>query len=137
MNIEAALDTYLRADTTLMAYLGGAGAPTLTTGRLYWMQAPEGATLPYVVYTMVSDTDAIEFFGTQNAGQGRVQISAVSTSKTGKAIADRIRTLLRYSKGTIGGLTTWTIEPVNRYDSFNADTSRYVFGSDYIWHAEY
>ena len=137
MTIENALDTYLRADATLMGYLGGAVAPTLTTGRLYYLQAPEGASLPYVVYTIVSDTDVIEFFGTQDAGQGRVQIDVVSTAKSGKAIELRIRSLLRYHSGTTGGLATWTIEPVNRRESFNADTSRYVFSADYIWHAQY
>ena len=137
MTIEQALDTYLRADATLMSLIGGVTSPTLTTGRLYWLQAPEGASLPYVVFTMVSDTDVIEHFGTQDAGQGRAQFDIVGTARGNKNIEQRIRTLLRYAHGTIGGLSMWTIEPMGRREKYNADTLRYVFSSDYLCHAEY
>lgn len=137
MTIENALDSFLRADTTLMALIGGGTAPTLTTARLYWLQAPEGASLPYVVFTMVSDTDVIEHFGKQDAGQGRAQFDVVGTSKGNKNIDARIRSLLRYKSGSVGGLNCWTIEPAGKRETFNADTSRYVFTSDYIVHAEY
>jgi len=61
----------------------------------------------------------------------------VASSKSGKAIEQRIRALLRYAKGTIGGLTVNLIEPAGRREAFNADTSRYVFSADYIVHCEY
>jgi len=101
------------------------------------MVAPEGCTLPYVVFTMVSDTDVIEHFGTPNAGQGRAQFDTVGTSRANKAIDERIRTLLRYASGTLGGLSIWQIEPMGRRERFNSDTMRYVFSSDYLCHAEY
>ena len=137
MSIESSIDTYLRADSTLMTLLGGAVPPTLTTGRLYYLQAPEGASLPYAVYTMVSDTDVIEHFDKKNAGQGRVQIDVVASTKSGKAIEERIRTLLRYYHGTMDTLTVWLSEPAGRRESYNADTNRYVFSADYILHVEY
>lgn len=137
MTIDNALDAYLRADTTLMNLIGGTGAPTLSVGRLYWMQAPEGATLPYVVFTMVSDTDQQEFFGVQNNSQGRAQFDVVGTSRADKQIAERIRTLLRYKSGSVGGLNMYTIVPIDRRERFNADTMRYVFSADYEVHAEY
>jgi len=133
---QSAIDVYLRADSTLMNYIGGVGAPTLTVGRLYYMIAPEDATLPYVVYTMVSNTDAQEFFEKDDT-QARIQFDAVCGNSplaqlTGVAIDDRLRTLLRYHSGTLSGLTAWMIKPANRRERYNPDTARYVFSSDYI-----
>ena len=130
-SVQSVIDTYLRADSTLMTYLGGMGAPTLTIGRLYYMLAPEGATLPYVVYTMVSNEDTAEFFDSDDT-QARLQFDVVGSSRASYAIDDRLRTLLRYHSGTLSGLAVWTIEPANRRERYNPDTSRYVFSSDYI-----
>jgi len=114
-----------------MNYIGGVGTPTITTSRLYYMVAPEGATLPYIVYTMVSNTDSAEFFNSDDT-QARIQFDIVASSRASYAIDDRLRTLLRYHAGTLSGLTVWTIEPANRRERYNPDTSRYVFSSDYI-----
>jgi len=119
-----------------MNYIGGVGAPTLSVGRLYYMMAPEGATLPYCVYTMVSNTDSQTFFSS-NDGQGRLQFDIVAETRAAYAIDERLRTLLRYHSGTTGGLSCWMIEPANRRERFNPDTSRYVFSSDYIVNCTY
>ena len=137
MTIENALDVYLRTDATLMNLIGGGTVPSLTVARLYWMQAPEGCTLPYVVFTMVSDTDQQEFFSAANAGQGRAQFDVVGTSRANKNIEERIRTLLRHYRGTLSGLVINAIYPINRRERFNADTGRYVFSADYEVHCEY
>jgi len=138
VSISQSIDTYLRADSVLMGYLGGITAPTATTGRIYSMTAMDGCTVPYVVITLVSDTDTIEHFGKQDAGQGRVQIDCVAATKgTAIAIEQRIRTLLRYNRGTLGGLSIWTIEPAGRREAYHSDTSRYVYSADYICHVEY
>jgi len=136
ISVQYAIDTYLRADSTLMTYLGGIGAPTLTVGRLYYLLAPEGATLPYCVYTMVSNNDSAEFFSSDDT-QARIQFDVVASSRASYAIDDRLRTLLRYHSGTLSGLTVWTIEPANRRERYNPDTSRYVFSSDYIVRCQY
>jgi hypothetical protein len=138
VSISQSIDTYLRADATLMNLIGGISAPTKTTGRLYDKVALDLCSLPYVVYTLVSDTDVIEHFGTQDAGQGRVQIDCVATTKASAiTIEQRVRTLLRYNHGTLGGLSIWTIEPAGRREVYNSDTSRYVYSADYIIHCEY
>lgn len=136
MTIQNAIDVYLRADSTLMGYIGGIGAPSKTVGRLYWMVAPEEATLPYVVYQKISDPDAQEFFSSDD-GQGRIQFSTVSETKSGYAIDERLRTLLRYASGTLGGLSIWMIEPAGRGDDYNLDTKRYIWRSDYIVRCQY
>lgn len=120
-----------------MQYLGGGGAPTLTTGRLFWMQAPEGVTLPYAVATVVSDSDMQEFFNVPDAGQGRVQLDIVSADKSGKDIALKARDLLRHYRGSMNGLTVNVIWPINRWERFEVNTHRFIFSADYEVHCEY
>lgn len=132
MSIKAGIDYVLRHDATLTALVGGSTSP-----RIYPMQAPENAVTPYIVFTVVSDTDSMEFFGEQNAGQPRVQISAVGTLPSQEAIADRIRTLLRYFSGTMGTQAVWSSEPVNRREEYRADTKRYVWTQDFTFHCTY
>lgn len=140
MTIQQACDVYLRADSTLMNYIGGIGAPTTTVGRLYYMMAPEGATLPYVVYYMAGDTDVQEFLGNPDTGQGVVSFDVVTSETSrlnGLAIRDRIRALLRYQAGSHGGLTMYHIAPKGLREVHNMDTKRCIFSSDYEVHAQY
>ena len=130
MTVENAIDTYLRADSTLCSYIGGS-AP-----RIYWMQAPENATLPYIVYTKVSDPDDQQFFA-KDTGRARIQLDIVSTTKASYVIDERLRTLMRGITGTMGGLTVTLVSPINRRSRFNADTNRYVWSSDYEVMAQY
>ena len=130
MTVENAIDTYLRADSTLCSYIGG------STPRIYWMQAPENATLPYLVYTKVSDPDDQQFFA-KDTGRARIQFDIVSTTKASYVIDERLRTLMRGITGTMGGLTVTLVSPINRRSRFNADTTRYVWSSDYEVMAQY
>jgi hypothetical protein len=135
-SVSQAIDVYLRADSTLMNYIGGVGTPTLTVGRLYSMVAPEGASLPYIVYTTVSNPDTQEFFSSDDT-QARISFAVVcgnsaTAQLTAGNIEDRLRTLLRYHTGTLSGLTVWLIEPAGKIPKYNPDTARYVFLSDYI-----
>lgn len=140
MTIQQACDTYLRADSTLMGYLGGIATPSATLGRLYYRQALEGATLPYVVYYMAGDTDAQEFIGQTNTGQGVISFDVV-TAENGQAngllIRDRIRALLRYQSGTHGTLVMNQIIPAGLREDYKQDTHRWIFSADYEIHAEY
>jgi hypothetical protein len=140
MTIQQASYTYLAADSTLMAYLGGVHAPTTTQGRLYWQSAPDGATLPYVVYYMAGDTDAQEFLGTINTGQGIITFDVVTDENdrtNGLTIRDRIRALMRYQAGTHGTLVMNQIIPKGIRDNHYMDTHRCIFSADYEVHCEY
>ena len=130
MTVENAIDTYLRADSTLCSYIG-ASAP-----RIYWTQAPENATMPYLVYSKVSDPDDQQFFG-KDTGRARIQFDIVSATKSSYLIDERLRTLMRGITGNMGGLTVTLVSPINRRSRFNADTMRYVWSSDYEVQAQY
>jgi hypothetical protein len=140
MTIQQACDTYLRADSTLMTYIGGIYGPSATVGRLYYRVALEGATLPYVVYYMAGDTDAQEFLGQTNTGQGNISFDVVTAENgqlDGLAIRDRIRTLLRYQTGTHGTLVMNQIIPKGIREDYKQDTHRWILSADYEIHAEY
>lgn len=123
MTIEQALDTALKADSGINTALGG---------RIYWLQAAQTATMPYLVYTVVSDVDEQATFDAKNTGRGLVQFDVVGSSKANKSIMYAIRTLLRGKSGAIGGLNTAIVAPRNVREAYNADTNKYVFS----WEAE-
>ena len=123
MTIEQALDTALKADSGINTALGG---------RIYWLQAAQTATMPYLVYSVVSDVDEQATFDAKNTGRGLVQFDVVGSSKANKSIMYAIRTLLRGKSGAIGGLNTAIVAPRNVRETYNADTNKYVFS----WEAE-
>lgn len=118
MTLENALDTYLKADSTLAGLVGT---------RIYWIIADQSATVPYVVYSPVSDGDDQYSFGDNNTGNSKMQFSIVSSNKAGKSILYRIRDLLRGISGSIGGITVYHSFPSGIVEKFNNDTQKYVF----------
>ena len=118
MTVEQALDTALKADSTLN---------TALAGRIYWLQATQTASTPYLVYFTVADTDQPEAFGDTNTGQARVQFDLVSANKADKTQMYNVRTLLRGKGGTIGGLSVKHVFPSQIRERFDAGTMRYIF----------
>lgn len=120
MNVEQALDTALKADATLTGLVGS---------RIYWMQAAQTATLPYVVYTNIEDSDNQLAFDLTNTGTARMSFSVVGSKPSDKAVMYRIRDLLRGKSG-ISTLSCISF-PAGYRETFNADTMRYVWTIDY------
>jgi len=122
MTLENALDTYLKADTTLNTAVGG---------RIYWMQALQTATMPYLVYTIIGDTDRQFAFGINDTGSAKVQFDVVGSTKVHKSIMYRVRTLMRGITGTYGGIVIYSSFPSGLFEKYNPDTNRYVFTCTY------
>lgn len=122
MTIENALDTYLKADVTLA---------TLVSTRIYWMKADQTATVPYVVYSNIGDTDAQYSFGDNDTGLAKIQFDVVSSDKAKKTAMYRIRTLMRGISGTCGGITILHSLPAGISERFNNDTQKYIFTCTY------
>jgi hypothetical protein len=143
MTIEAALDEALRFDPVLSPALGN---------RIYWIQVPQTAIVPYLVYTTISDTDQPEAFGDTNTGQARIQFDIVSDKKTDKELMYRVREILRgknalqtwelypstslfpgpslYPHGNEINIDIRHIAPVQFRERFDAATMRYIFSID-------
>jgi len=78
----------LKADATLTALIGGSTAP-----RIYAFQAPEGATLPYVIFQVIGGFDTQALGTTRVLTQPQVLIKVVSDgppNASAMTIADRI-----------------------------------------------
>jgi hypothetical protein len=119
VTLEQSIDTTLRADATLAASLGN---------RIYWIQIPQTAIVPYLVYTTIADTDQPEAFGDTNTGQARIQFDVVTASKADKSIMYRIRDILRGKSFT--SLSIRHVAPVQFRDRFDGSTMRYIFSLD-------
>jgi len=75
-NIEQALFVRLQSTTASTAVNDQFGE------RVYWRQAEQGATMPYLVYFVVSDPHTPMAYGTyKDAGQARVQFSVLSSDR--------------------------------------------------------
>lgn len=94
--------------------------------RVYWRQAEQGASMPYLVYFVVSDPHTPMAYGTyKDAGQARVQFSAFSSDRY-KALtaADKARDNLDQFSGSMDGVTIVSLNcsgiithPVNEEDN--------------------
>jgi hypothetical protein len=120
MTIEQSLDTLLKADTALT---------TITGQRIYWIKADQLITFPYLVYTIVSDTDEQFAFADNDTGRALVQFDIVSETKAGKAALYRVRNLLRNLR-VIGTLNVKTCLPSQIREQYNPDTNKFVFSID-------
>ena len=76
-NIEQAFNVYLRTSVP---------AGLIAGDRYYFVEAPQGATLPYVTYFIVSDPHEPFTFGNIDAGQARIQFNVYTDEKYGALI---------------------------------------------------
>lgn len=98
-SIEAAIEARAAAFAGLTALIGT--APT----RLYPVQAAQGAGLPYVVYSIISDPPP-HVMGADKESQARVQFDVFASSwAIAKSVRDQV--LLCYDRltGLFGGTT--------------------------------
>jgi hypothetical protein len=132
-NIEQALFVRLQSTTCSTAVYDQFG------NRLYWRQAEQGASMPYLVYFVVSDPHTPMAYGTyKDAGQARVQFSVLSSDRykaltAAKAARDNLDQFSGSMDGVTvvslncGGIITHPVEPEDNvfHASFDA-LIRYV-----------
>ena len=97
--VDAGLYTLLNADATLVS-LGSTGA--------YRLVAPQGATLPYVIFSQMSGVDDYTFDG--RSGRSLLyQVKAVTSGQsasTAEQMAERIDAVLTDGSLSVSG---WTV----------------------------
>jgi hypothetical protein len=135
MRIEQALFTYLST------------AVPLVTSRIYPVEAPQGASTPYIVYSKVSNQRSYSHSGAGKMCKPRFQFSIYSTAYfDGKAIAEQLQTALEAYTGTMGGTTGTRVQGTfyvneldmadNAVEGFNADDLHCVVCDYFIQHYE-
>jgi len=96
-SIEEALHYHLVNDATVIAEVGT---------RIYWLEAPQGATKPFVTYFVVDDPFSPLAFGRDDAGHARVQFNIFDKNRTeALRIGDIVRDSLDQHSGDVDGVT--------------------------------
>lgn len=85
---------------------GAAGLTALVSHRIYPVQAPQAATLPYVIYREVS-AERISAMGADTGMvRPRYQVSVFASSwSSAHAVATQVRLALQRFRGTSAGVT--------------------------------
>lgn len=126
--------TYIEG--AIKAYLGGGTAvAAICSTRIYWMKAPDRPTLPYVVFSSVSDPHQPMYFddadATTKAGQRLMQFTCVAAKNTTATnLQQEIMDKLRWASGTIQGYTIAGIYIENMRSRIDPDTKHYVCDVD-------
>ena len=127
MKVGAALRGLLLADSAV---------GLLASGRIYPELAPEGAAMPYIVYSVVSNSPADSKDGTP-VDQAQVEVYSVDDSYAGaNDLADKVRAALdRKSKTTSGdtAIVVQSINYTNEITEVSDDRKTYVSIQDYTF----
>ena len=100
VKVADGLYTYMTADAGFNTSIGGSAS---TAGRLYYGQAPEGTTLPYVVFFAIDNRDETPTMS-ESSYAVSVQFSIVEEAAAGPRacldISDKLRA--RLNRSTFG-----------------------------------
>jgi hypothetical protein len=127
MKVGAALRGLLLADSDIGLLAGT---------RIYPELAPEGAAMPYIVYSVVSNSPADSKDGTP-VDQAQVEVYSVDDSYAGvNDLADKVRAALdRKSKTTTGdtAIVVQSVQYTNEVTEVSDDRKTYVSIQDYTF----
>lgn len=123
MEIYEALTTYLLTQTGLTALIGN---------RIYPDEAPEGETLPYVVYINISDVKDHLFTGQQTLERPVYQYTVYAADKDAASdVAEQIKAALSEYSGTMSGITVQYIGLMNELPSRDRELKIYYHDLEY------
>jgi hypothetical protein len=126
------IDAALR--TRLLAF---SGLTALVSTRVHAGIAPQGGTLPAVVYRRISANRELVHSGVSGVARSRFQFDCLAkTPLEAKQVAAQVRKALHGYSGTIGGETIMRSEAVNETDAFDADLGAAVFIDFFISYRE-
>ena len=97
--IENGLFQFVTSNTSVQAAVG---VDKNGVTQAYWVLAPQGAILPFLVFSRVGTVDPYTMAGTLGIRQGLFQISCYSANfLSSRTIAKQVRTLLEDFTGTL------------------------------------
>ena len=126
MKVGLALHSLLTGDTDVN---------TAVSGRVYPELAPEGTSMPYLVYSVVSNTPSDAKDGTP-IDEAQVEIfSVASTYGSSNDLADEVRAALDRKSASVsvteGAIVVQSIHYTNEVTEVSADRKTYVSIQDY------
>lgn len=114
---------------------GDSPVNSAVSGRLYPELAPEGAAMPYLVYSVVSNTPSDAKDGTP-IDEAQVELfSVASTYSAANDLADKVRAAMDRTSTTVsvaeGDITVQSCHYTNEVTEVSADRKTYVSIQDY------
>ncbi len=110
----------------------------IVSGRIYPELAREGASMPYIVYSVVSNSPSDTKDGTP-IDEAQCEIFSVgSTYQTCNDLADKVRAALDRKGVTVtdaeaGNITVQSIQYTNEITEVSADRKTYIAVQDYTF----
>lgn len=126
MKVGLAIRNILSADSAVQ---------TLVSGRLYPELAPEGVSMPYLVYSVVSNSPSDAKDGTP-IDEAQVELfSVASTYTAANDLADKVRAAMDRKSATVsvaeGDVVVQSCHYTNEVTEVSADRKTYVSIQDY------
>ena len=114
---------------------GDAQVQALVSGRLYPELAPEGASMPYLVYSVVSNSPSDAKDGTPIDEAAVELFSVASTYSAANDLADKVRAAMDRKSTTVsvaeGDVVVQSCLYTNEVTEVSADRKTYVSIQDY------
>ena len=132
-DIESAIFAFLAASAPITSLLG-----TQSAESIFPMRAPEGATLPFLVFHKVSAPSIHSKDGDMNLASPHFQITAWAKEyQDAKAVQSAVRAALNgYAGPTLQGVTVPELIVENEQDLSDPETLEYGASLDVIvWHS--
>ena len=117
-------------------HLEAASAVTnICSTRIYRLKAPDRPTLPYVIFSTISDPHQPAYFDPDDAltkaGQRLMQFTCVAkVNTTAVNLQQQVMNRLRWSSGSIHGFTVDNIDIENMRQRIDPDTKHYLCDVD-------
>lgn len=126
MKVGLAIRPLLTSDNAVQA---------LVSGRIYPEQAPEGASAPFIVYSVVSNTPSDSKNGTP-IDEAQVELFSVNTTYANtNDLADKVRAALDRKRTTVtdalGTINVESIQYTNEVTEVNNEKKLFVAIQDY------
>jgi hypothetical protein len=129
--VEQGLYELITSNTSIKAAVG---VDANGTTRAYWVLAPQGATVPFLVLSRVSTSDTYTLAGPLGFRQGLFQVVAYSASYYGsRTVANTVRKFLQSYKGTLPDADSTLVDSVviekDWDDRYEEGSKGFIYGA--------
>lgn len=129
MAIEQGLFQFVTQNSSIQSAVG---TDANGTTRAYWILAPQGAVIPFLVFSRVSTADTYTMAGTTGLRDGLFQIVCyASTYYTSRSVADTVREALQNFTGSLpDGTVVQSVMTEKDFDmQYEEGSKGFIFGA--------
>ena len=131
MAVEQGLYQLVTSDAGIKAAVG---VDANGTTRAYWILAPQGAAVPFLIFSRISTGDSYAMSGATGLRDGLFQIVCYSTTFYGsRVVANSVRTFLQNYKGTLPDSDATVVDGVlvekDFDDRYESGQKSFIYGA--------